>query len=536
MIRRSEILTASGLIIAWYAIVLGAASPLSNGPVVDSWIYAHVTRDFITSGRIRFPGFSQAMPFVQVLFGALWAQLFGASDRSLLLSVTLLGATGAVFFYLLARRSGGNHENALLGTAIVVFNPCYLFLSFSFMTEVPFLTALLAGLLAASIAIQTRSAPLHWLAAALIVIAFLVRPFALAAIPGCALALVFDKARQSAPAAKKRSLLPGFAPYLLSLALCVLISFIVARLEPTPFLLASHFRNLASALGRLPLVVYLRGGILEPMLYLGLVLAPLAIPLGLRASLKWGFAVATILFVVAAVLVLLRTDFFGLPQLTCHGGWLRTLYLRGPNEFTWNHPLQWTILAAASLGAAGLIVSALRVRPCLSSAALPLLFTASIYWGAAIPLWLFNDRYQLPLIPAAALLLVLLPTPVSRKLRALVLVSLGALGLFSLSGVRDYQRGFDAVLEAVSQLERQGVPRANIDAGYALNGADLYPFGADPSLDPSLSDVPMVTSKSRRDFMLASRPLPGTEIIRTISVPVVFGLKTRTIYVLHRAG
>ena len=522
------------MIIAWYAIVLGAAYPLANGPVVDSWLYARVTRDFITSGRIRFPGFSQAMPFVQILYGALWAQLFGASDRSLVLSVTLLGATGAVFFYLLARRSGADHTNSLLATAILAFNPCYLFLSFSFMTEVPFLAALLAGLLAASTAIQTRSLPMHWLAAALIVIAFLVRPFALAAIPGCALASAFDEARQSAPTSKIRLLLPTLAPYLVGLALCVLSSLVVARLQPTPFRLASHLRDLTSNLGRPPLAVYLRGVILEPTLYLGLALAPLGIPLGLATCPRRGFAVATIVFTAAAALVFSHREFFGLPQLTCHGGWLLTLYLRPSPEFAWNPSLQWLILAAGSLGAAGLIESAVRARRRLNSAALPLLFTGAIYWVAAIPLWLFNDRYQLPLVPASALLLALLPIPKSMRVRVALLVSLGALGLFSLSGVRDYQRGLEAILEEVSKLKRQGVSRTNIDAGYALNGADLYPFDADPSLDPTLSDVPMVTSISYREFTLAARPLPGTEIIRTISVPVLFGVRTRTLYVLHR--
>ncbi|HEY2108052.1 MAG TPA: glycosyltransferase family 39 protein, partial [Candidatus Binataceae bacterium] len=314
MVRRSEILTAASAIVAWYAIVLAAASPLANGPVVDSWLYAHSTRDFIAGGRIRFAGYSQVMPFAQILYGASWARLFGAGDRSLALSVAFLGASGAIFFYLLMRRSGADHENSMLATAILAFNPCYLFLSFSFMTEIPFLTALLASLLAATRAIQTRSTAMHWLAAGLIVIAFLVRPFALAAIPGCALALVFDTMRrQTAPARAIRVLLPQLAPYLLSFGLCVLASLIVARLEPTPFLLARHFRDLRSAFGRSLFTVYLRGGILEPVLYLGLVLAPLAVPLGLGIRPKRGLALGIILFTIGAALILAPGDFFGLP-------------------------------------------------------------------------------------------------------------------------------------------------------------------------------------------------------------------------------
>ncbi|HEY2663648.1 MAG TPA: hypothetical protein VGI47_04860, partial [Candidatus Binataceae bacterium] len=135
---------------------------------------------------------------------------------------------------------------------------------------------------------------------------------------------------------------------------------------------------------------------------------------------------------------------------------------------------------------------------------------------------------------AAALLIALVPFPAQSRLGPAVLVSLCVLGLLSLSGVRDYQRGLEAVLDAVSELERQGVTRANIDAGYALNGADLYPFDTDPTLDPALNDVPMVTSINYRDFIVAVRPLPGTEIIRSIPAPGLFGLNQRTLYVLHR--
>ena len=533
MIQRSEVLTAAGLIIIGYAIVLITASPLANAPVVDSWLYARVVRDFTNSGNIRFPGFSQAMPFAQILYGALWAKLFGMGDRSLDLSVASLGTAGAIFLYLLMRRSGADHYNSLFALALLVFNPCYLFLSFSFMTEIPFLTALLAALLAAATAIQTNKPVLHWLAAFLIVVAFFVRPFALAAIPACALALTIDDATRETGLPPIGSILRSLAPYLLSLLACFLSSFLLTRLQATPFLLTRHVHNLLLVFTPPLFTVYLRAGLFEPLFYLGLVLAPLAIPVALTLRPGRSLAISGLLFAIGA-LIISRRDSLSFPQLTCHGGWMRALELRPPTEFAWNPGFQWFILAIGSLGAAGLIESAVSLRGRINAAALVLIATSAIYWCVMIPLWLFNDRYQLPLIPAAALILALAPFRLRPSLRVAALTSLAVLGLFSLSGVRDYQRALHLVLDAVFALERQGVTRANIDAGYPLNGADLYPFDSDPALDPELNDVPMVTSLGYRDFIIAAQPLPGTEIIRRIAAPGLFGLSSRTIYVLHR--
>jgi hypothetical protein len=533
LIPRSEVVIAAGLIIVGYTIVLVAASPLANAPVVDSWIYARVVRDFINSGTIRFPGFSQVMPFAQVLYGAVWAKLFGLGDRSLDLSVASLGAAGAIFLYLLMRRSGADHSNSLLALALLVFNPCYLFLSFSFMTEIPFLAALLAALLAAATAIQTNKPALHWLAACLIVVAFFVRPFALAAIPACALALAIDGATRDTSPRTIDSILRSVAPYLLSLLACSLTSLLITRLQATPFVLARHVHDLAHVFRPSLFMVYLRAGLLEPLFYLGLVLAPLAIPVALTLRPRRSLAISGLLFAIGALIISGR-DSVGFPQLTCHGGWIRALELRPPTEFVWNPALQWFILAIGSLGAAGLIESTVNLRARFNAPALLLIATSAIYWCAMIPLWLFNDRYQLPLIPAAALILALAPFRLRPSLRIAAFTALAILGLFSLAGVRDYQRGLQMVLDAVFDLEKQGVTRANIDAGYPLNGADLYPFDSDPALDPELNDVAMVTSLGYRDFIIAARPLPGTEIIRRITAPGLFGLASRTIYVLHR--
>ncbi len=88
-------------------------------------------------------------------------------------------------FHALAIQCGAPRWQALAATGLLICNPCFTFLSFSFMTEIPFLTAMVAAHLAFAKAEGPREQLWLWLAAALAVIGILIRPFAAMAIVGC---------------------------------------------------------------------------------------------------------------------------------------------------------------------------------------------------------------------------------------------------------------------------------------------------------------------------------------------------------------
>jgi hypothetical protein len=123
----------------WYLLSWIVVRPLSDAPVVDSWLYQHAVEALRRTGHLQFAGFTQAEPAGQVVYGVLWSRLFGATSASFDVSVALLGAMGALALYALARRFGARHTPALLAIRLLICKPCYLFLSFSFMSEVPFL-------------------------------------------------------------------------------------------------------------------------------------------------------------------------------------------------------------------------------------------------------------------------------------------------------------------------------------------------------------------------------------------------------------
>ena len=104
------------------------------------------------------------------------------------------------------------------------------------------------------------------------------------------------------------------------------------------------------------------------------------------------------------------------------------------------------------------------------------MIAALIYWAATIPLWFYNDRYYLVMVPAAAIVLALAPLPRSGWCMAAGFAMTLAMGLLSLGGTYAYQRGMQVILTTRNELEREGVPRSAIDAGYVLNGEDLYRY------------------------------------------------------------
>jgi hypothetical protein len=224
------------------------------------------------------------------------------------------------------------------------------------------------------------------------------------------------------------------------------------------------------------------------------------------------------------------------PEMSCFGGWSNALILRGmSNRFEWADGWRYGAALLGSIGGAGLIFAAADVIPKLTRASTAVLLTAGIYWAATIPLWLFNDRYFLVLVPAGALILALAPVPQKLPVQMAALAMTAVMGLMSLGGTYSYQRGLAAVMAARDLLQQRGIERFDIDAGYELNGSDLYRFpprGAEARREES--DIPMVTSPKVAEYTIAAAPFPGGEVMGKISRPGAFGLGAREIYLVRR--
>ncbi len=534
--RRAGWATAAA-VIGWYVFALAILHPLTDAPVVDSWLYGSAVRRFLRTGEIRFAGFTQAMPVAQVLYGVAWSHAFGANSVSLEISVVAMAVLCGVMFHALAIECGASRWQAMAATGLLICNPCFTFLSFSFMTEIPFLTMIVAAHLAFARAAGRREDLWLWIAAAMAVIAFMIRPFGAMAIAGCAGAmLLYGAGRPGSRRLDRARWVRMFAPFAVALAVCTGLWVWLTVLGPKPWALQLDEHHFAYIF-RVPLANYLRAGVLGPLLYLGMVLAPLA--LLQLATPGWRRVAIGGAGIFAAALILMWMDnrLPVTPECSCFGGWRNVLILRGnSNRFSWDGDWQYAFLTLASVGAAGLIAAFAKIFATLSRAAAAIVMAAIVYWAATIPLWFYNDRYYLVMVPAGAIVLALAPMPRSRMVKAAGLAMTLAMGLMSLGGTYAYQRGMAVVLATRNELEREGVPRSAIDAGYALNGEDLYRYPKHGIETMELeAGIPMITSQKMVEYAIASDPIAGTEVVRRLKWPGTFGLGHRYFYLVKQS-
>jgi len=128
------------LTLAWVAVVL-LVDPRGGFPLNDDWAYGSVALRLAEHGRFE-PSFWQSMPLVTpALWGAAFARVFGASWFALRLSSLTAGWLALVGTFALLREIGWSRARATVGAAALIFNPWMVALSFTFMSDVPFLAA-----------------------------------------------------------------------------------------------------------------------------------------------------------------------------------------------------------------------------------------------------------------------------------------------------------------------------------------------------------------------------------------------------------
>jgi hypothetical protein len=148
--------------------------------------------------------------------------------------------------------------------------------------------------------------------------------------------------------------------------------------------------------------------------------------------------------------------------------------------------------------------------------------------------WTYYDRYYLVLVPTC--LLVAAAPLADGRLRTWVAVGVLAVwGFISITGTRDMLMTSQVCADLTRELEEQGVPPFDIDAGYALNGWRLYNHPERLPADWDLhSDVPSVNSKRQTPYLIVAVPPPGYDVVRVRALPAAWWQVTDRVYVVRR--
>jgi 4-amino-4-deoxy-L-arabinose transferase-like glycosyltransferase len=510
-----------------------ASAPLEV-PIIDDWTYAWSVEHFLETGELRMLEWSAHYPLAQILWGVLFSRLFGFSFAVLRLSTVVLAWAGLLAFYGTLREVGIRPLLAGLGTLMLWCNPVFFVLSHSFMTDVPFVSAMNAALLCY---VRWGKRGRTWdlsLGSVAALLAFLIRQpgAALALIPLAYLLLarVAGGGRRTLPWSQRIWLLVPF------LGIGLTLWWIQAvHGETRVYLEKAQMLRLILAIDRW---VYVRE-LLHALLHLGLVLWPLAwVAFGRLSTRAMAGAFAMVAVLSGLVLwqegalpnplrVMLTWDELGLSRELIAG---QIAHRQLPR---WGQGVVLGVSLSAAVGLVAALWDRLRCWPRgVRRPGTVLLLNGLLQILLFEALWLYYDRYYLPLLPGfTALLLARL-----RPTKVMLIVGMAGVplwGTIAVTGTIDHFRYHLIVVEARDWLLRHGVAAVHIDAGYALNGWWLYAHN--PAGPPSRGRepfVPWVTGWPTLPYKLANVAEPSYAVVRSFRRPMLWAASD-TIYVLE---
>ncbi|HKP53413.1 MAG TPA: glycosyltransferase family 39 protein [Chloroflexia bacterium] len=176
--RRKDVRNLAIIVAGWF-LLLVLLPPGHEYPIIDDPVYAESVRTMLNTGRYIRPEWTQANLVGLTVWGAGWAKLFGFSFSTLTASTLALTLPGLLAFYGIARFVKVTAAGALLGTALLAFNPIFLHLSYSFMTDVPLVSLMLISCFCYLLGLRMeRYGPiLMWVGSLIALWAFYVRQF-----------------------------------------------------------------------------------------------------------------------------------------------------------------------------------------------------------------------------------------------------------------------------------------------------------------------------------------------------------------------
>lgn len=469
-----------GLILLGLAILLVLIPPGRSYPVSDDWMYAQSVSRLLDL-NYRPHDAAQPSALGQLVWGALFASLFGNNFTVLSLVTILMSALCLVTFYVLLRHLGVEARYAFFGTALLGLNPMYVFLTYTFMTDITFMAYFLAACLFFVRGVQGRGEVWFWLGGVATALAYLTRQHGIVLVPAI-LAYLWWSRRLSVRNAIACAAVP----------LATLVVFMVwERGQPQQMvarqiadtmqsILADPGNYLVNQMQRFTWVVTLPGLCLLP--FFSITRKPL---LGLL------FFIFLALFQFRG-LPLFGSLFVEFGNIVDHTG----LVL-----YDYNKPVLWSEQMWSVLGIIGSLSFAFFLANCVLAAwdwlrskplrerghnddpALFFYLTGLLLAGITLVSPFLFDRYLLPIMPAMLLF------PLRRwsaqaalgKPKALVVpwLLLLPVALFSVVAMRDYKAETAARWDLAESVAASGVKREEINAGYEWLGWYLFPEGVD---------------------------------------------------------
>jgi hypothetical protein len=432
----------------------------------------------------------------------------------------------------LLRELGASQRDALMGIALLGFYPIYFILTFSFMTDVPFLTAVIWFFQALVRACRTRStAALVW-PVLLASLAIGIRPVGIFLAGALCLTLVVHPNWKGG---RIRRLSVAVVPILVVFLLLLLARKHLTehRADLTWIANSPTWRMAHLSYGLTRLNQWLGVNFTLVVGTLGLALTPLALGTvskeSLRMAAKMAIAVGSALLATALIgwhasVPLEHGSTWSLQEL----GGAQLLVGMPPDR---RLPAGWLLGVRVVTTLMFCLALAPVVRGGIAKEAMPLVWGIAGYFVLMAVLWFFHDRYVLPLL-VMVVALRLGTQPLVRP--KVALLGLCAFATVSMLGTRDHLQFNRALWNAVTWAQRAGVPPRELDGGYVVNGWLQY---AHPEHAPRTPTgdvvVPWINDGFTQHYTILNGVPPGARILHTEAYTRLLA-PSGTLYVVER--
>jgi hypothetical protein len=417
--------------------------------------------------------------------------------------------------YLLSREFGVSRARALLGAAVLGTCPLFFILSVSFMTDAGFVALATWSSFAMVRALRRRSD--GWLTMSAI-FAMLAAGFRLPAVVLPLAGMVAIIATRDAWALRPRRCAVVLSPLLVVLLLLIwnrhhqFVSVDIAGMENAPIRRVEDLKQ--HAMRMLP--VTFPAAWLWAVAMSGACLLPLVIA-GWRATRQQLVSTSIIFAVLLAGYALLRVSRAGVNMPMSPGSTWRLDELGASTDLAPGHgaphPIGGMLLFGifcVCLFAGASVLAWVVFRPTRPGEAV-LRWTIAGHVALAAVLWLFYDRYILPVLPPL-IVLTLLGQPRVRMSIAICGVMLFA--SLSLIGTRDHLAYNRTLWHTVRELHQAGIAPRDIDAGYVVNGWFQYCIPANAPTDASGKPyVPWLTDNGPLPYVVSSQRQDGYRVV-----------------------
>lgn len=141
---RSDVLSCLSILLVFGMGILVVGTS-GDFPLNDDWSYARGVYSYVEKGNLELDQWPAMTLIAQTWIGIGYSELFGFSFETLRWSTLVNAYIALCFFYLLLRRFTDIYT-ATFTALLLLFNPLFYSLSFTFMTEIHFLMAVLGSI------------------------------------------------------------------------------------------------------------------------------------------------------------------------------------------------------------------------------------------------------------------------------------------------------------------------------------------------------------------------------------------------------